>query len=350
MTRRHLNLNAEAWQNVCRCWHPPHSARVMWQRHVVGPLLSQTERAQAQSPVAEEARGKANLEGALVVVGYWRSGTTLLHEMLAANGAWSFPTTHACMNPHSFLLRTAGSGTVKRPMDDMIIGAQSPQEDEFALLGLGARSPYEALLFPACLGQALRTADLDGLTKDEREHWERCFLDFVRLAGGSQGGKPLLLKSPPHACRVGALRRLLPGCRFVVIAREPYATFESTVRMWREVFKMYAVTAIPPDDEIRAAVLDNRPWFERQMQAGLDTLAAGDHAFVRFEDMTRDPAAAIARLYDELGLDGGTTAARKAAEEMQRRSTYRPAARMPPPEWKKRIDDAWGGVFRSYAR
>jgi omega-hydroxy-beta-dihydromenaquinone-9 sulfotransferase len=348
MTRRYLNLDADAWRSLCRNWRPPLSAGLLWQRHMVGPLLSRTKRMQAEAPAAKHAREKANLTGALFILGYWRSGTTLLHELLAANGTWSYPTTHACMNPHAFLLGAAGQARVKRPMDDMLIGAESPQEDEFALLNLGTRSPYEALLFPSHLAEALRLADLEGLTVAEQEYWRKSFFDFLTLAGGSQGGKPMLLKSPPHACRIPTLRRLLPDCRFAVIMRAPYATFESTVNMWCEMFKLYALTPIPADDDIRAAVLENRPWFERKLEQGLKTLAAGDVAFIRFEDMIRDPAATIARLYAGLGMDGGAIAASAAAKDMARRSGYRAMTRLPPPDWKRRIDESWGDVFERY--
>jgi hypothetical protein len=50
------------------------------------------------------------------------------------------------MNPHHFLLSEAsilsrGGSRRQRPMDEMEFHTGSPQEDEFALLALGARSP-----------------------------------------------------------------------------------------------------------------------------------------------------------------------------------------------------------------
>jgi hypothetical protein len=45
-------------------------------------------------------------------------------------------------------------------MDEMEVPASSPQEDELALLSLGATSPYEAVLIPAILPEALKPQDL----------------------------------------------------------------------------------------------------------------------------------------------------------------------------------------------
>src|SRR5215472_9552337 len=43
--------------------------------------------------------------------GVLASGTMLLHELLCLDGRYTYPTTHACMNPHHFLfLGSVGPG------------------------------------------------------------------------------------------------------------------------------------------------------------------------------------------------------------------------------------------------
>ena len=54
----------------------------------------------------------------------------------------------------------------------------------------------------------------------------------------------------------------------MVIARDPISNFESVVRMWRKMFETYAIGPIPSDDEIREAVLADRPRFEAKLAAG----------------------------------------------------------------------------------
>jgi omega-hydroxy-beta-dihydromenaquinone-9 sulfotransferase len=191
---------------------------LLWQTAGPGSLFSTMTA--LQRATNREQLAQANLRSAIVVLGYWRSGTTLLHELLCLDPRYSFPTTHACMNPHHFLLSEAGvlargDPGVPRPMDEMEVRPGSPQEDEFALLSLGARSPYEALLAPAKLNQALKLADPRDLAPLEEQQWRKASLSFLSGVSVHGAGRPLILKSPTHCFRLATLRELLPDARFV---------------------------------------------------------------------------------------------------------------------------------------
>src|SRR5215472_10769897 len=84
------------------------------------------------------------------IVGPWRSGTTALHELLAAATQWPTPQTWQCFNPSTcFLVKAAPrAATIARPMDAGIISSRSPQEDEFATLLLGEESVYRGFIDP----------------------------------------------------------------------------------------------------------------------------------------------------------------------------------------------------------
>lgn len=349
MRRLRLNLNARAWRNLRRAWHPAPLPEVLWQSFVVGPVLSAANALQLRT--MQSIRARTKLEGGLVILGYWRSGTTLLHELLAASCHWSVPTTYACMNPNSFALAPAPAdltAAMRRPMDDMVVHSDSPQEGEFALLGLGARSPYEALLFPERLADALALADPDELPPGERQYWYEAFRAFVGNVAAVQGGKPPLLKSPAHSCRIAALRTVLPGCRFVVIVRNPYEVFESTVRMWHRLFACYALTRLPSDEAVRETVLAHRPGFEKKLQAGLEHLAVGEHASVHFEDLIASPAATVAKIYGDLRLEGAEEAVRAAEQEAARRARYSAQTALPPPPWQEKVRIRWTDLFERY--
>ena len=95
-------------------------------------------------------------EAPLFIIGHWRTGTTLLHELLILDPRHTFPTTYECLAPHHFLLTEKWLARLftfllpsRRPMDNMAVGFDRPQEDEFALAILGLPSPYVTIALRA---------------------------------------------------------------------------------------------------------------------------------------------------------------------------------------------------------
>ena len=91
----------------------------------------------------------------IFILGHWRSGTTLLHELLVLDERHTCPNTYACYTPRHFLVsRYLVPWWLKflmpsrRPMDNMKVGWDRPQEDEFALCNMGIPSPYMVFAFP----------------------------------------------------------------------------------------------------------------------------------------------------------------------------------------------------------
>ena len=306
-----------------------------------------------QRTIAREQLAQANYRNAIVVLGYWRSGTTLLHELLCLDPRYTFPTTHACMNPHHFVLTQAGAlarggSAARRPMDEMEILPGTPQEDEFALLSLGARSPYEALLLPKRLPEALQLADPRDLPQRDEKRWREVFLSFLAGVSALGGARPVILKSPAHGFRVATLRQLLPDARFVLIVRDPRTSFESVIRMWRRMFEEYALSPVPADDEIRAAVLADRPRFESKLAAGIEGLPPNRLATVLYEDLAADPAGEIERLYARLELGDFAVVRDTIRAEAGRRRDYHARSQPAPEPWRTRINREWAGVAARY--
>jgi hypothetical protein len=310
-----LNLSAPAWRRLREVYVDQLPAVPMKLRaayRFMSNYLSLLERKQAPDLQVPP----------VFIVGHWRSGTTFLHELLVSDPQFCFPSTYACMNPQHFLLTERGAETlsgnveVQRPMDAMKISSASPQEDEFALLCLGARSPYEAVLFPEGLRRALAAGDPDSLAPAEQAQWRGAMRRFAGQVASRHPGKTLLLKSPPHGWRVGWLRELFPGARFVHIVRNPFDVAASTRRMWQSLFEIYALTP-PPHREVLPDVAE----FQSKLLARTDALLddATGSCVVRFEDLTAEPHRELGRIYDRLKL-GDYEAVRPAFEAQLQRN------------------------------
>lgn len=352
MSRQYLNLTGGAWRQLRRNWHLRPSPLLLWQTLVPGSLFSLMDGLQQKIHAAQLPN--ANFRDAVVVLGYWRSGTTLLHELLCLDPRYTFPTTHACMNPHHFLFTEAsvlasGGASAQRPMDEMVVKSGSPQEDEFALLSLGARSPYEALLIPSVLPEALKLSDPRDLSQHDEKRWRQIFLKFLAGVSMRGEGKPFILKSPTHGFRVTTLRELLPDARFILIVRDPLTNFESVVRMWRKMFEAYAVAPIPPDDYIRECVLADRMHFQTKLDSGIAGLAGNRLAVTTYEALAANPVPTIEQLYEQLELGDFQAVRDKVAAEATRRREYRAKGALPSTAWQQQIRKEWAPILECYA-
>jgi omega-hydroxy-beta-dihydromenaquinone-9 sulfotransferase len=248
------------------------------------------------------------LEDPIFIVGHWRSGTTLLHELMALDERLLSPTTRQCFNPQSFLLggtsRQRGA-VVVRPSGDRAVSADSPQEEEFALLCLGCASPYEAFVFPRALNHISALCDPQELTALERTDWERRlvrFLKAVTLAGGS---RRLLLKSPSNSFRIAALRRLFPNAAFIQIIREPTPVIVSTMHMWMTMWERYALGPAPEQSALQDLAIDTWLHLENKLQSQAQPGLDGALTIVRYEDLVAQPHRTIEHIYAELRLGAG---------------------------------------------
>jgi hypothetical protein len=352
MSRLYLNLTAGSWRQLRRNWKLPASPMLTWQTLVPGTMFSAMSA--VQKVVSREQLAKANFRDAIVVLGYWRSGTTLLHELLSLDTRYTYPTTHACMNPHHFMFTEAaalarGGASMHRPMDEMEVRSSSPQEDEFAFLSLGARSPYEALLMPTILPQALKLTDPRDLSANEQKLWRETFLNFLGGVSARGMGRPMILKSPTHGARVSTLRELLPEARYISIARDPMTNFESVVRMWKKMFESYAIGPMISDDQIREAVLQDRPRFEGKLTAGTADLPANRFVAIAYESLVANPLGVIEDLYGRLELGNFDPMREVLQAEMNRRSGYKAKASMPSAAWQERISQEWAPLLTRHS-
>jgi len=183
----------------------------------------------------------------IFIIGHWRTGTTLLHELLIQDSRHNFPNTYQCLEPNHFLLTEKLFKKwfwfllpERRPMDNVKVGWDKPQEDEFAMCMLGQPSPYLDIIFPNRPELTPGALDLEGLTPSQRREWKRVFYRFLQTLT-FKDSRRLILKSPPHSCRIPTLLELFPEACFVHIMRNPYRVFPSTVKLWERLAEKHCV-------------------------------------------------------------------------------------------------------------
>lgn len=244
----------------------------------------------------------------LFVLGHWRTGTTLLHELLILDPNHSCPETHACLLPHHALLSERFFKRFlnflmpgKRPMDNMALGWERPQEDEFALALLGLPSPYVDIAFPNQQSNAKKTLDFRGLSEKELKRWKKGFISFIRMLT-FRDSRRLVLKSPTHTARISILLELFPDAKFINITRDPYVLFPSTVNLWTSMAMKHGFQTPYRSDLIRNKVLrEFRIIYERYLKDRL-LIPKNNLVELRYETFIRKPVEHLEHAYEILDL------------------------------------------------
>lgn len=287
------------------------------------------------------------------VLGHWRTGSTLLHELLACDPRHAAPSTYDCFNPHHFLLTRSWIPPllrrfvpIQRPMDAMPAGWDRPQEGEFALSLMGQPSPYERIAFPNDPPPegALNLSESPPRT---RLAWERAFCRLVRAMALATGGRRLILKSPPQTARVPTLLKLYPDAKIIYLVRNPYAVYASTLNLWRTLFTAHGLQ--PPSwSGLSDYTLTTFSQLHQAFADARHLIPSGQLHELRYEELVREPIASLEAAYRELALGDFEPARVRAEAHLARVRNHEPAKHQLTAEEREAINDHWAAYFREY--
>jgi hypothetical protein len=246
----------------------------------------------------------------IFVMGHWRTGTTFLHDLLACDPNLAYPTTYECFFPHHFLLTEETLPKVmkallpkKRPQDDVPVGFDRPQEEEFGMMMLGQGTPYLTHAWPRFGPADSEYLDFKGVSEAEKKKWADAYMWFYRRLVLKHGGKPLVMKSPANAARLKLLTKLFPGARFIYLARNPLKVFPSTVKLWRALYSTQGLHNPPYlDPWLDDYVLDMFQRLTESYEEDRHLIPKDRLVELRYEDLVKDPLATMRDLYARLGI------------------------------------------------
>lgn len=266
----------------------------------------------------------------LMIVGHFRSGTTHLYELLARDPRFIAPTTYQCFAPNHFLLTQSWLPKFlrwlmpdRRPMDNMAIGLDRPQEDEFAMVAMGGPTMYRRLAFPNEPPVDLATLDMQDIPLQQESRLRKRLTWFYK-AVTLKTDRRLLVKAPPHTGRIVWLAKQFPGVQFLHITRDPAAMIPSLEHTWR-VLDLTQAFQTPHEDLDYLPLIEKT--FDRMYESFRNTPSTlGEEQLfeIRYEDLIADPLGTLEAAYRALRL-GDFEAARPAIEEyLKSLSGYRP--------------------------
>jgi omega-hydroxy-beta-dihydromenaquinone-9 sulfotransferase len=289
----------------------------------------------------------------IFILGYWRSGTTHLHNLLNCDPNFTCPTSYQAMCPHHFVYSQPwGAGIFDRispgtrPMDNVAINGGTPHEEEMALAGLCGISPYMQALFPATGDGAYSAVDPAKLPAGALAEWAAALQLFLKKLSFSKG-KRIALKSPPHLGRLPQLLKLFPGAKFIHIVRNPYAVYLSSHKLWNSGLVYSHLQKADPrglDERILSWYTDLFALFARDR----DLIPPGDLTELRFEDLDTSPRECLEKIYADLGLGGFDDCWERAGEYLKQLGSYKKNRHCLTEEDRDKVSRRWAFAFARY--
>jgi len=246
----------------------------------------------------------------IFIVGHWRSGTTLMHELMSMDSRLAFPTNFDAFIPNHFLAsRFAFYPIVKmlmpsrRPMDNMAMGVGSPQEDDFALCAFGAPTPYRRIAFPNRPNRDHLDLNLDSADAGTQAKLHQAMDYFLRALTVRYDSR-LVLKSPPHTGRLKQLAEWFPGAKFVHMSRHPYKLVPSTMRLWKTLDQLQGFQIPKYDDvDLKNYIFECKDLMYAAYLEQRSSIPENQLVEIKFEELVANPIVEMERVYQQLDLE-----------------------------------------------
>jgi hypothetical protein len=287
------------------------------------------------------------------IIGHWRSGTTLLHQLIYLDRQFTAPSLVQTVIPEHFLFSTKYWVPVmkkmmppKRPMDEVELGPLDPMEDEWALIRMSASTPFMKVFFPSAKVRFITGTNEFVPVGSNLEKWKNSFLLFLtKITLLTQ--KQIVLKNPYHTPRIALLAEMFPGAKFIHIVRHPFRIIPSAINMWNIVsgenaFKsgwkeLTTEETAQVVHEFWQSVNENKAW-----------LAKDQFAEIKFEDLEKDPAGELKRIYADLRLSFSAEHEESIMQFMEEKKNYRKNIFSLSQEQKESINNVLGTYMRNY--
>jgi len=240
----------------------------------------------------------------LFILGHWRSGTTFLHNMLCADPESGYLTTYHSVFPNNlgskFIFKNFMEMNMpdKRPSDNVKLGIDLPQEDEFALSNLTERSFYHFFYFPN-LYREIYTRSIDDVNQGIDPSWDRIYRDLIVKSLLNSYGHRAVLKNPVNTARIKSLLRTFPDAKFIFIYRNPITVFLSTQKFFYELFPTLWFTKVDRVfiDEM---IYENFKRLMHDYDQQKHLIPKGNLVEIRFEDLEKEPLELCRNIYNDL--------------------------------------------------
>ena len=252
-------------------------------------------------------------EAPIFILGHWRSGTTLLHNLMCQDPQMGYVTTYQSVFPDQlltwfsrFIFRnfTKLFIPLKRLGDNVKLGINYPQEEDFATGSNLELCYYYFFFFPAKTKEYFNSYILfNGISIRLKKSWQKNYRIVVQKALKNTKGSRFLSKNPPNIGRTQQLLEIFPDAKFIHIYRNPVEVYLSTKHFMQKMIPVLQFHSIS-DEELEENIFFvyreiMKHYFKERHHIPKENLYE-----IAFEDLEMDPVNELEKIYTHLNIPG----------------------------------------------
>jgi len=280
--------------------------------HLVGRIIVRTELLQSLRARLQLTdlwkRDPAILEGPIeapvFIVGSPRSGTSILHELMACDADTRVPLFWEMQFPHA-----AVTGGSRAEVSDLVTQFWHDLQPEYETMHANSGYlPNECIYITNHVFLSDHWSGTHCVPSYERhligsDHrpayaFHRRFLQTLQSAGGS---RRWLLKAPSHLSQLRALFAVYPDARVVRTHRDPLKTLPSAINLMGTL-RWMRCSEVDMSRTVKAMPAGYAMLYQMEMDWRADgTLPDAQFIDVQFDDVVRRPADTVRSVYERLG-------------------------------------------------
>jgi omega-hydroxy-beta-dihydromenaquinone-9 sulfotransferase len=251
-------------------------------------------------------------QGPLFILGYYRSGTTHLQEVLLEDPDISYMNFFKCYFSTGFFhtekfLKGISNWILRQvdfyhPAHNIPFHMDLPAEEDVALVcsGYGLASNWGQLFPQAFKDFFNKTVFFETISEKDYNCFKREYRYLIDKVQFATNQKLLLLKSPPSTARIKFLLELFPNAKFIYIERSPYKVFKSNLKLWKSFKGQHLSDA---DDKL---IRENILWSYKKClefyERDKSLIPKGNLVELKYEVFSKKPMNELKRIYENLGL------------------------------------------------
>jgi hypothetical protein len=248
------------------------------------------------------------------ILGFYRSGTSYLHQFLTQDDRFGYHTNFQMILPEIMLT----SEKTLSPFFDFIcrlFNLQDPvhrkqmsfrfpgEEDAAMTTGLNVRGTQWGYFFPKIMMEHFYKYVLfQHVSEPEIEEWKKDFIFLLKKISLANQGKQLVLKSPPNTARIKLLLSLFPNAKFIFIHRNPYEVYASNKRFWEVTNKIYALGGVKSVDS-NSIILETYAEMTNQYLLDRELIQDGRLIEIAYGELITNPIETMRKIYERLDFN-----------------------------------------------